>query len=576
MKGYRFHRLIALMVMAALVASMAALGAIAEDELTIDLGAGSEINDDTGAAAEGDELDLFGLEQHKEKQEGSIELLGDDGILGQTQIPRVEGEPPADSANGSVLSIKPGKLTVPVNGCATAELKYTGNDEYIDVNVDVEGVIGIRYGAWTNRGLTVYIFGLKPGKATVTCTEPSSGKTAALKVKVKEVEGYNTISVDPESVTVRAGDTATCTVTFSLPEGGVGMKVEGEDVISAGFGNWDGTHFPLYITGLKKGKATITLFNDQNDDKFVLKVKVTKGSRMTYKGKGKQDGKQKCRALLIGNSDFAPVSKRMVGSADLVAGLLKTVKGPKGRAWSVTEKVNVTRASLKNAIHDTFADADEDDLSLWYICTHGDETSTDEYAGLLALAHNEYILAKELAEMLKAVPGKVIVIIDSCGSGAYIYDPGNPSEENAAMNGLRRSAEAFDRAAIDAFADADTCVEDALLRTRAVKGEVASNTGELRVPDKFYVLTASRYLESALGAEWINCCYFTRWLAKGVGKKGRMPADKNRDGVATLRELYRYIARKMDDDGYIVGSEMCYQHVQMYPKNSEFKVFKRK
>jgi hypothetical protein len=152
--------------------------------------------------------------------------------------------------------------------------------------------------------------------------------------------------------------------------------------------------------------------------------------------------------------------------------------------------------------------------------------------------------------------------------------------ENSA-NAMRNAAIALDNALIDAFSSADpgirVRVSDSERRRRIAKGQLAPNTGELRVENKFYVLTASRYHEDSYGFESYSDSYnyFTKWLTDGIGTSGRMPADANYDNETTLSELFNYISRVGDNYPFNFAEGTFYQHVQVYPKNSPYGLFRR-
>lgn len=67
-----------------------------------------------------------------------------------------------------------------------------------------------------------------------------------------------------------------------------------------------------------------------------------------------------------------------------------------------------------------FAGCDNNDISLFYLSTHG--TVTDEACGLyLSNGTQETILPPQtLADLLSAIPGKKILLLDACNSGAFI------------------------------------------------------------------------------------------------------------------------------------------------------------
>ena len=170
-----------------------------------------------------------------------------------------------------------------------------------------------------------------------------------------------------------------------------------------------------------------------------------------------------------------------------------------------------------------------------------------------------------VAGALKAVPGKVIVIVESCGSGAGVLAP---YESNGLTDEVRNAMRDFDHAVIDAFAAVDQGI---------VVPKSGANTGELRVENKFYVLTASRYQESSWGVEKGSYNFFTKWLTEGVGRSGNMPADRlywgNNNGIVQLDELYKYISEEGDNTPITVDGQQVYQHVQVYP-NYGYQLFR--
>ena len=237
-----------------------------------------------------------------------------------------------------------------------------------------------------------------------------------------------------------------------------------------------------------------------------------------------------------------------------------------GSRYETTEKFDLSGRQLLEAIAETFAEADEDDVSLFFIATHGDVASTGEYAGYLSMVPSGDMLLGELANALKAVPGKVIVILESCGSGAAVYANGSSDDRKSLFETYKRRTEAFDAAVIEAFASADSAA-------------LQANTGEFRVRRKFYVLTASRFQELSWGWESGNpetsYNYFTMWLTEGIGTSGAMPADTDGNQKTTLNELYQYISDVGDNFPFEDGSGVYYQHVQVYPANSNYVLFRR-
>ena len=396
------------------------------------------------------------------------------------------------------------------------------------------------------------VTGKKVGKTTVT-VKTHNGKTAKATVEVRKAPGK--VTLDKTSATLKVSETVILKatllantysqITWSSSDTGVATV---NDV---------GT-----VTAVGTGKATIT-------------AKTFNGRKATCKVTVKPDTEAvNYRALLIGEENFYDDNcTRNRGDVYHMSNMLLYVRGLHGGRFSITEKYDLSAEGVLKAIKTTFADADENDVSLFFIATHGDVGETGEEAGYLSMAPYGMLLLGELADALRAVPGKVIVILESCGAGAAIYanngSRGGQSSSREKFEALKKRAEAFDAAAIRVFSNADTGVETSL----------RANTGEFRVENKFYVLTAARYQELSWGMEYHDAYrsynYFTLWLTQGIGTTGSMPADTNNNGQTTLDELYRYISSVGDDYPISDKSGVYYQHVQVYPAKSNFVLFCR-
>ena len=341
------------------------------------------------------------------------------------------------------------------------------------------------------------------------------------------------------------------------------------------------------LTGLDVNKLGFRLYE------MPVAVYGKKGSRAYVNTGIPVDGEAnpvKYRALLVSENDFYwenatnpdrrwEHSTRNRGDVMLMQEVLKRVRTPDGSRYSVTVQHNTSLREFKQLVKNTFADADGNDVSLLFFASHGDsdDSSSKEDAGALSMASQgehkpEELRLSELRDLLLDVPGKVIVILGSCGSGAAVY-----ANNGAVSDGQRlaRAAEAHNARVVDVFRSADPGVVDATY---------AANTGELRRANKFYVLTAAAYREESWGTEDITPGteygnnYFALWLAEGVGKSGDMPADSryagNKNGMVDLHELYRYIAGVGDHFPVDDGTYFYHQHVQVYPSDVRYTMFK--
>ena len=402
------------------------------------------------------------------------------------------------------------------------------------------------------------ITGRKAGKATVT-VKTQNGKTA--KVTVKVLKAPSKVTLDKNSASLMEGESLKLKVTlpsntyskitWSSSNNGVAT------VSAAG-----------KVTAVAAGTATITA-RTFNNKKATCKVTVKSGT----------SGETVYRALLIGEENFSgqSVCTRNRGDVTAMTNMLNSITGPAGGSFSIIKKYDLSASQVLSAVKNAFSGADDDDVSLFFIATHGDVDYTGDYAGALAMSPSGSLLLKDLANALNAVPGKVIVVLESCGAGAAVYpNGGNSSNDSKALyEDVKRRATQFDEAVIRAFSGTDPGIV-----VRLQPNDVQANTGEFRVDNKFYVLTASRYQELSWGMETgkseTSYNYFTLWLTQGIGTSGAMPADANSNNQTTLDELYRYISKVGDDYQFkTTDGGVYYQHVQVYPADSDYVLFCR-
>ena len=294
-------------------------------------------------------------------------------------------------------------------------------------------------------------------------------------------------------------------------------------------------------------------------------------------GEAVSNASTKYRALLIGEYRFPKgveedgdtVAARMKGDVLQMKKLLSSVKGGKGGKYTVTAKYNRTNSQIHSLIKSTFKNAKSTDVSLFFISTHGrvNEPKSSAWAGALLTTNSkgtklDYLQLGTLASWLKAVPGKVIVIISSCSAGSAICN--NGKIQGFVSNGAGDLA-AFDDAVIQAFSAADEYVNDG----------AASNGGPFR-KNKFYVLTASKHNETSWGWESYDDSasksynFMSFYMRAGV--TGKKPADTNHNKKITLKELYTYTRKQCISKCKREG--LPAQHVMVYPSNSSFVIFK--
>ncbi len=316
------------------------------------------------------------------------------------------------------------------------------------------------------------------------------------------------------------------------------------------------------------------------------------------------EGKSAYRALLVGERTFLDwymdeddevhysleYADRNAGDINKMTEMLGKVYGNDGIGkFAVTSKTDLSYSGIESAVQSTFAGTTEDDVSLFFIATHGNSSGDGELQmPFLGDPENEeerweyydhYLLSfSTLASWLtKYVKGEVIVIIESCGAGSAIYTEETEYEQNSVTlickgNDSGKEVD-IAKAAVQAFGKADPGIK--VPETDAGSGMIAKSTGDLRIP-KFYVLACSRHRELSWGN--MNYNYFTHWLIEGIGSSNNSPADSSpQDQALTLTELFNYIKQydNVPFTTYENGQMITvYQHVQRYPVNSQFQLFR--
>ena len=303
-----------------------------------------------------------------------------------------------------------------------------------------------------------------------------------------------------------------------------------------------------------------------------------------------------CRALLIGNADYNGYEENLDGpynTTKAMNGILKNY----GYS-SVTVKKDLKASQITSQIRSTFAKATKNDVSLFFFDGHG-----DTYTGALEGVDGNVVTLANLANILKEVPGKVIIILENCGSGGGVYKVGNSAEgsgpdRNSSTetgsdgSGSDRTSldrnfasfdpELFNRQVIAAFAAADPGLETETGAAFITDGSELPQVGwgELR-NSKFLVLTATTLNEEsweyADGGSDIWGGALTRAIAEATGctfpagsYKGSIPADSDKNKKLTLKELYGYVRPRVSQ---MVKQLNSVQHVSCYPENSSGVMF---
>ncbi len=213
-----------------------------------------------------------------------------------------------------------------------------------------------------------------------------------------------------------------------------------------------------------------------------------------------------CRGLLIGCDLFLSQPATTPSSYNNVMQMEQAFS-----SGSMQFDVMVTRpgglstsGDLAAVILDTFSGADENDVSYFYISTHGiwqEGMSAGQMTLLLSDGKMETaVSAYMLRTMFDQIPGKKVLIIDACHAGAMIGKGVSTQLTNV-------------------FAGEDYIVicssggaEESWFWSGDIEGENLSGAG-----------------------------YFSGAMIRAISPMGNYAADDNRDGVITLTELKRYL-----------------------------------
>ena len=275
-----------------------------------------------------------------------------------------------------------------------------------------------------------------------------------------------------------------------------------------------------------------------------------------------------CRALLVADG-VQENEQQSLNDVALFGNVMDNIHNPWGGSYTVTRVSNLDQAGLLQAIRSAYAGATEDDVSLFYIATHGVQDTGD--LALQADLMPVSVLAGWLEEY---VPGEKIIIIEACSAGSGIYE----EPQKGALKA--RSAGAGDEnRALDSFVDnvinAFSAVDSRFAAQAADGGEGGGSTGSLR-RNKYYVLAACEHGTLSWYYTDVMESVFTQYLCQAVGTSGPIPADTgygNSDGLLTLHELYTCIDQ--ETSVAIENGDIPYQAVQVYPSGSAYPLFTR-
>lgn len=244
------------------------------------------------------------------------------------------------------------------------------------------------------------------------------------------------------------------------------------------------------------------------------------------------------RALLIGNYDYPGTDNDLQGPPNDINRMYKIFSnanfGLNHTKFSNIQKVtNTTKQQVFDDINSTFSGATVNDVSYFYYSGHGYSDDTTAY--LCTVDENQdFISVDELKKELDMIPGKKIVILDSCYSGGFI------SRSLKTTTAVNNSS--FNKKVIEKFSNSGT----KFLTTSDYKVLTASSSTQTSV-------------EGYSNADGLVLGEFTKYLTTGCGYNGEYYADLDDNNSVTLDEACQYVKNNVTD-----------QDVQLYPENDTF------
>ena len=234
------------------------------------------------------------------------------------------------------------------------------------------------------------------------------------------------------------------------------------------------------------------------------------------------------RALLVGMDQFVTKASTYPSSINNVYAMQAAFQGslePFGAILIPDQPISSGEA-LAALIRQTFSEAAEDDVSYFYISTHGVYDGVSEPALLLSDGTTEArMTARELEAAFDGIAGTKVLLIDACNSGAFIGK-----------------------------GESDFPAEVAFLGNDF---KVLCSSGAHE--ESWYWSTA----DSEDDRQRQGAFYFTQALAQSLSATCNTPADQNRDGAVTLSELYEYLLKNH-----------AASTPQVYPQTDDFVVFR--
>jgi len=195
-----------------------------------------------------------------------------------------------------------------------------------------------------------------------------------------------------------------------------------------------------------------------------------------------------------------------------------------GQGYAAKVLGNPSKSGIQAGIASFFREADDNDVSIVYLCSHGHNNKSSYSSYRLSLTgyyqnknnSRYYLTSREIFNSIQAIRGNVILILDSCFSGTFINDMKSKLDDE----------------------DGRIAVLAAASNTKATFYTIKAKSVDFFT---FFLLQGLGYNEKE---GW--------WTQNAEAEKGSYPgyflADRkgNGDGAATLGEFYSFASNCID------------------------------
>ena len=233
-----------------------------------------------------------------------------------------------------------------------------------------------------------------------------------------------------------------------------------------------------------------------------------------------------CRALIVGNN-YSGTDMVLLGPTNDMHAVAFCLRQLHTTEYTVSERANLTADGILRAIETAFSSATEDDISFFYFSGHGD---TD---GSILGSDLSYLPPSILRNSLDRIPGRKVIIVDTCYSGALLDVIENETLENS--NLTLRTSDANSSDFVSSFVRAFN------VRTRSF-----SSNGN------YFIMASCQstekaeeaYISSGNSGRYMG--YFTYALCTGCGWDGVQnrstfqAGDINNDEIVSFNEAFVY------------------------------------